>query len=90
MIQSFDTNEAERYGLAAAIILNNIRNAIALRDDRTYPEWQTTEENFQYVHKYIGKKTLNDAITKLKKLGIIQIYYPEDGTVSISTTRFLG
>ena len=90
MIQIFDTTEAERYGLVPAIILNNIRNAIALQDDRAIPEWQITENNFQYIHKYIGKKSLNDAIAKLMKLGIIQIDYLEDGTLSISTTRFFG
>ena len=90
MIQTFDTAEAERYGLVPAIVLYNIRNAITLQDDRTIPEWQITENNFQYIHRYIGKKSLNDATAKLIKLGIIQIDYLEDGTLSISTTRFLG
>jgi len=89
MIQVFDSKEAERFGMAAAVILNNIRNAIILRDDMKYPSWDTSEEYFYYIHRYMGKKAFNDAITKLKKLGIIEIYYPEDGKITISTTRLL-
>ena len=87
MICSFDTQIAERFGLAAAVIFNNIRNAVILHDDDKFPSWELTHDYFYYIHRFLNKKQVDDALIKLERNGYIQARNLGDGRISIETAR---
>ena len=87
MICSFDTRLAERVGVAAAIMLNNIINAIILRDDDKYPSWDISQDDFYYIHRFMSKKQADDALKKLIKNDYIYTSGFNDGRISIQATR---